>query len=139
MKRYLFACLFSLSALVLFSACSKDDDDYIPFDGTSHIVQDIAPGEWERSGNRYTFVLDIPDLDEYYFQDGHVSIAISPNGDPDFYYPIPAEIGDHVYSAKYGVGVVVVYADYIGGGTRYAPDPMYMKVVLTDAEVGGVF
>ncbi|MGO1520173.1 MAG: hypothetical protein ACTHZ1_06055 [Sphingobacterium sp.] len=136
MKRVLFACIIGMVAMLAFSSCSKDDDLPDPLDGVSHIVQDLQPEEWERQGNRYTFVLDLPELDELYFQDGHVSVAISLDNESDYYYNIPAQVGRHDYSAKYGVGTIVVDADYIGGGTPVAPRSMYMKIVLTDAEVG---
>ena len=136
MKRVLFACIIGMVAMLVFSSCSKDDDLPARLDGISHIVQDLQPDEWERHGNRYTFTLDLPELDEVYYQDGHVSVAISLDEESDYYYNIPAQVGSHDYSAKYGVGTVVVYADYTGGGSPTAPRPMFMKIVLTDAEVG---
>lgn len=139
MKRVLFACVIGVVAMLAFGSCSKDDDLPDRLDGVSHIVQDIQPSEWEREGNRYTFILDIPELDEQYFQDGHVSVAISPDSESDLYYNIPSQVGRHDYSASYGVGKVIVHADYNNGGAPSAPEPMYMKIVLTDAEIGYEF
>ena len=137
MKRVLFACFIGIITTIALSSCSKDNEVIVPpYDGYSYIIENVIPADWERNGREYTLIIEMPELNERYFQDGHVSVAISPDADPDYYYNISSQIGDHYYTARYGVGVVEITAIHNQSGTSYAPEEMYVKIVLTNAEIG---
>ena len=137
MKRVLLACFIGIITTIALSSCSKDNDVIVPpYDGYSYIIENVIPADWERNGREYTLIIEMPELDERYFHDGHVSVAISPDADPDYYYNIPSQIDDHFYAAGYAVGVVEITATHNQSGTSYAPEEMYVKIVLTHAEIG---
>lgn len=137
MKRVLLACFIGIITTIALSSCSKDNEVIVPpYDGYSYIIKNVIPADWERNGREYTLIIEMPELDERYFQDGHVSVAISPDADPDYYYNIPSQIDDHFYAEGYAVGVVEITATHNQSGTSYAPEEMYVKIVLTHAEIG---
>ncbi|WP_400262553.1 hypothetical protein ACFX5U_03820 [Sphingobacterium sp. SG20118] len=74
-------------------------------------------------------------LDEQYYEDGHVSVAVNFAGS-DAYEMIPSEIFGHDYSSNYSIGKVRIFAKDVSGLTPQAPDDMAIKIVLTDAEIG---
>lgn len=141
MKKILLALAIAGASLVTLSSCTKEyiteeiiNNNYLP--GVSYVYT-IKSNQWTQSEpGIYRFEQNIADLDQRYFEDGHVSVAISYDNDKTTYELIPATIGDYHFSANYSIGKVRIYAEYRGGGTRRAPDNMITKIVLTDNEIG---
>jgi len=138
MKRLLLALTIAATSLAAFTGCKKEyvTNNYLP--GVSY-VYNIKSNQWSRISGTNTFVYEqsVPDLDQRYFEDGHVSVAISYDNDATVYEIIPATIADYSFSANYSIGKVRIFAEDIGtGSTVQSPDDMITKIVLTDAEIG---
>ena len=136
MKRLLLAALIGTAALVSFSSCKKEyiTQEVNVLDGTSYV---FPVTEWvKESNNTYRKDIAIKDLDQRYYEDGHVSVAINLDATPDRYVAIPAELYGYQFSYNYSIGVVRIYAKAVSGSTPVAPDNMIVKVVLTDATIG---
>ncbi|MVZ64000.1 hypothetical protein [Sphingobacterium humi] len=135
MKKLLLAFAIGTASLVGFTGCTKEyiTNNYLP--GVSYVIE-VAPGDWSKNGTEYSTSINMPELDDKYFQDGHVDVSISMDSNPSVYENIPAEIGNYSYSANYGVGKVNVYAVFKGASGVKAPENMLVKIVLSDAEVG---
>lgn len=137
MKRLLLALAITSASLVTLNSCTKE---YITnsLPGVSYVYP-VKSNQWVRiSGtNTYEFRQSMPNLDDRYFQDGQVSVAISYDNNKTTYEIIPATIEDYDYSANYSIGVVRIFAEDIGtGSTINPPGDMYIKIVLTDTEIG---
>ncbi|MDF2479298.1 MAG: hypothetical protein K0S24_4781 [Sphingobacterium sp.] len=138
MKRLLLAALIGTAALVSFSSCKKEyiTQEVNVLDGTSYVFP-VKSNEWIKEGNNtYRKDISMKDLDERYYEDGHVNVAINFDAASDRYEAIPSEIFGYQFSFNYSVGVVRVYARDVGGEVPAAPDNMLLKVVLTDATIG---
>lgn len=142
MKKILLALSLSCCAgalLATFSSCTKEyitqeNINYLP--GVSYVYT-IKSNQWAQTEPRvYRFEQNITDLDSRYFEDGHVSVAISYDNNETTYELIPATIGNYHFSANYSIGKVRIYAEYRGSGTPSAPADMITKIVLTDNEIG---
>ena len=137
MKKLLLALAIGTASLVSFSSCTKETINYT--NGYSYVYT-VESSQWQAitEAKRPTFeaVIDVPDLDKQYFEDGEVSVAALFARNPDFYEIIPGSIGDYHFSANYGIGSVAVYAEYRGSGAPVKPEKMLIKVVLTDATPG---
>ena len=136
MKKVLLALAIASASLLTLGSCTKEYiTNYLP--GVSYVYP-IESGDWSyNSGNR-TFEVEInmPDLDSRYFEDGHVSVAISYDDNPTAYEIIPAVIENYEFSANYSIGKVRIYARDIGSGSAVRPSDLITKIVLTDNEIG---
>lgn len=136
MKRFLLA-LVVIGMTIGLSSCTKEYiTNYLP--GVSYVVA-VKSGDWQlQSGtDRYRTTISMPDLDQAYFEDGHVSIAISYDSDKTSYKLIPAVIRNYSYEAGYRVGSVEIEATEVGTDpTIVPPADMLVKIVLTDADIG---
>ena len=76
MKRVLLALAIASASLVTLSSCTKEYiTNYLP--GYSYVYT-IKSNQWVQVEPKvYRFEQNIADLDELYFEDGHVSVAIS--------------------------------------------------------------
>lgn len=138
MKRILLALAIAGASLATLSSCTKEYITNNSLPGVSYVYP-VKSNQWTRiSGtNTFEFRQNIGDLDDRYFQDGNVSVAISYDNNKTTYEIIPATIEDFDYSANYSIGVVRIFAEDIGGGSTVSPPgDMYIKVVLTDNEIG---
>ncbi len=136
MKRFLLA-LVVIGMTIGLSSCTKEYiTNYLP--GVSYVVP-VKSNEWTLEANN-VYRKDIPmkDLDKAYFEDGHVSVAISFDGpgNEDRYEIIPAEIFGYSFSSNYSIGIVRIYAKDISSGPTQSPDGLLVKIVLTDADPG---
>jgi len=135
MKKLLFSLLIGATSLIAFSSCTKE---YITnptvLAGKTFVSKQTAQ-DWLPTDEPDEFVLelDYPELDQEYFNYGHVSIAIKMQNAPNIYEIIPARIGNHSYSANYSVGIIRIYSKDVGTGTITKPGNMDVKVTLTDA------
>ncbi|HAU55786.1 MULTISPECIES: hypothetical protein [Sphingobacterium] len=138
MKRLLLAALIGTAALVSFSSCKKEyiTQEVNVLDGTSYVFP-VKSTEWIKEGNNtYRKDVAISDLDQRYYEDGHVSAAIIFDTSNDRYEAIPSELYGYQFSYNYSIGVVRIYANDVSGSTPVAPDNMKVKIVLTDASIG---
>ncbi|WP_164108782.1 MULTISPECIES: hypothetical protein [Sphingobacterium] len=138
MKRILLALAIAGASLATLSSCTKEYITNNSLPGVSYVYP-VKSNQWTRiSGtNTFEFRQNIGDLDDRYFQDGNVSVAISYDNNKTTYEIIPATIEDFDYSANYSIGVVRIFAEDIGSGSTVSPPgDMYIKVVLTDNEIG---
>lgn len=136
MKRILLALAIASASIVTLNSCTKEYvTNYLP--GYSYVYT-IKSNQWQTTDVPRTFVFEqsIPDLDKRYFEDGHVSIAISYDNNETTYELIPATIEVYEFSANYSIGKVRIYARDIGSGAAQKPDNMITKIVLTDNEIG---
>ena len=135
MKRLLLAFAIATASLATLSSCTKEYiTNYLP--GVSYVYP-IKSNQWTQTEPRvYRFIQSMPDLDDVYFEDGHVSVAISYDNNETTYELLPATIGNYIFTANYSVGQVRIFAEYRGAGTPTPPANMLTKIVLTDAEVG---
>lgn len=135
MKKILLAIAIASASLVTFNSCTKEYiTNYLP--GVSYVYT-IKSNQWSQSEPRvFKYEQNMPDLDARYFEDGHVSVAISYDSAPNTYELLPATIGNYIFTANYSIGKVRIFAEYRGTGTPVPPTDMITKIVLTDAEIG---
>ncbi|WP_313190180.1 hypothetical protein [Sphingobacterium sp.] len=134
MKKLLLALAIGTASLVSFSSCTKEYvTNYLP--GVSY-YHPLAPGDWNRvSTGVFEAVISVPDLDDVYYEDGHVSVAIQFEDQTGTFHNIPSEkLFGFGYNASYSVGKVYITAENLSGNTP--PKAMRVKIVLTDADVG---
>lgn len=137
MKRLLFAALLGTATLVSFSSCKKEyiTQEVNVLDGKSFVFN-AKPSDWVKTGNTYRLDIPIKELDQAYYEDGHVSVAIiNKDENPNAYEAIPALLYGYEYSYNYSIGNVRIYANDLSTPTA-APQNMVIKVVLTDAQIG---
>lgn len=135
MKRILLALAIASASLVTLNSCTKE---YITntLPGVSYVYT-IKSNQWVQTEPRvYRFEQNVADLDQRYFEDGHVSVAISYDNNQTTYELLPATIGNYIFTANYSIGKVRIYAEYRGAGAPITPDNMITKIVLTDNEIG---
>ncbi len=142
MKKILLALVIASATMLSFNSCTKEyitNNSMLP--GVSYVYENV--GNWTRQGTSNTFFTDIAisDLDDRYFQDGHVTVSLQQidelQGNRLVYEIIPSVVGFYNYNVNYSVGRVRIYAEYLGDQTTpVAPGPQVVKVVLTDADVG---
>ncbi|MCA5005963.1 hypothetical protein [Sphingobacterium bovistauri] len=135
MKKILLALAIASASLVTLNSCTKE---YITntLPGVSYVYP-IKSNQWVQTEPRvYRFEQNISDLDERYFEDGHVSVAISYDNNETTYELLPATIGNYIFTANYSIGKVRIFAEYRGSGSPISPDNMITKIILTDNEIG---
>lgn len=139
MKKLLFGLAIGTLTLASFSSCTKE---YITQEVTETVLNGksyyfpLSSSNWTRvENNIFKTTISVPDLDDLYFEDGAVSVAILFEGS-DIFYNIPAEkIDGYGFTASYGVGKVIIETEDLLKENK-APGAMRVKVVLTDADPG---
>ncbi|MFD1165840.1 hypothetical protein ACFQ2C_09520 [Sphingobacterium daejeonense] len=135
MKKILLALAIGTASLVGLSSCTKEYvTNYLP--GVSY-YEPLASGDWTRNErNNFTAIIPVPELDQQYYEDGEVSVAIQFEDQKGTFHNIPSEgINGHGYNASYKIGEVILYAVDLDN-LNEAPKAMRVKIVLTDAEIG---
>lgn len=149
MKRILLALVIASATMLSFNSCTKEyitNNTMLP--GLS-FYKDISGGTAWRAvdGNTFESYQDIsmPELDERYFQDGHVDVSLGVKnaaGDVVEFDNIPGRIGRYKYNVRYAVGRVTIYvidveAERAGNPSAIqVPGAQTVKIVLTDADIG---
>ncbi|MBE8714615.1 hypothetical protein [Sphingobacterium hungaricum] len=136
MKKFLLALAIGGASLLSFNSCTKEyitNENFLP--GVSY-VYDINPNNWSLSGDTYSYTIPIGDLDDVYFEDGHVNVSIT-YLNSGVYQNIPATISNYNFRANYSVGSVTIFADEVGTTPQITPPAaLKVKIVLTDAAIG---
>lgn len=134
MKKLLLALAIGSATLLSFNSCTKE---YVTYNNGYSYVYTVESSQWKAIANAkrptYELIIDMPELDKQYFEDGEVSVAGLFEGNPGVYEIIPGAIADYHFSANYAIGSVAIYAEYRGTGAPVKPEKMLFKVVLTDA------
>lgn len=129
--------LFLLFALpvIAFASCKKQVTEVKNVDQAFSAVYDIAPNSWVANDKRtiYSAELDIPELDNYIYQNGAVLVFISING-TSYYEALPQVFDGVAYGAIHGDGYVSIDISDVLGGTVNPPGQLVRaKVILIDA------
>jgi hypothetical protein len=136
MRKYLTLIVGSLAILGL-SSCTKEYYDVVP---NQTFVYTIQPNQWEWDEgviNQIYYDIDLPELTDYYVDQGVVSVAISVDSEAS-YNILPATIAGTSYSVNYTTGFVTIYAeDPIFDPDFEVPVPdrtITVKVTLSDSD-----
>lgn len=140
MKRILLALLIGGATLTSLSSCTKEYvTNYLPGVTYKFDLPSESIGDWKRIGTTGSYRIEIPfpELDQKYHDFGVVNIAISYNNKPNSFINIESADDNYDYKVESEVGKITIVAHYLGKDGPFAPDPMLMKVTLTDADDGG--
>ncbi|WP_353197658.1 hypothetical protein [Parapedobacter defluvii] len=119
------------------SSCTKEYYDIVP---NQTFVYTIQPNQWdwdEGVSNQIYYDINLPELTDYYVDQGVVSVAISVDSEVS-YNILPATIAGTSYSVNYTTGFVTIYAeDPIFDPDFEVPIPdrtITVKVTLSDSD-----
>lgn len=133
MKKLLTLCLV-LAGILTFSAC--ETTNVYPNTSKSFIYS-INPNQWADHEYWISHTLDLPELTDYYVQQGNVSVAISFDNE-ESYTVLPATFDGVSYWVNYSRGKVTIYAeDPLFDEQILIPIPQEqakVKVVLTETD-----
>lgn len=136
MKKFL--TLLGFLIILGMSSCTKEYYDVVP---SQTFRYDVSPNQWIRpdgAANQIYADIDLPELTDYYVDQGIVAIAVSYDNDAT-YEILPATIDGVSFSVNYTTGSVRIYAqDPImeTGVTVDIPDKtLIVKITLTDADL----
>ena len=102
--------LIGFLAILSISSCTKEYYDMVP---NQTFIYTIQPNQWtwdEGSTNQIYYDVDLPELTDYYVDQGLVSVSISVD-DEASYNILPATITGTAYSVNYTTGFVSIYAE----------------------------
>lgn len=138
MKKILLAFLVGTATLAVTSSCTKEYyEEYYDMVPSITMVYERTANQWgvDDYGTDY-LDLEVPELTNYYKDQGIVNVAISFN-DEQTYLAIPTTFDAISYSYDYTTGSVRIYAqDPIleDGVTITPPAHIHIKISLTDAD-----
>ena len=133
MKKFLLALLIGTATLATTSSCKKEYYDVVP---SITMVYQRTANQWESLSKNTKFVdLNVPELKNYYVNQGIVTLAISFDGEKT-YNGLPATINGISYSYDYATGSVRIYAqDPINADVPVlVPERVHVKVSLTQSD-----
>jgi len=132
MKKILLALLIGTATLATTSSCTKEYYDVVP---SITMVYERTANQWQGTDNQAFLTLPIPELTNYYVQQGLVSVAYSDDKEQT-YQSIGTKSGA-AYTFKYKVGELTLKAeDPILGKDIFVkvPERIFIKVTLTRAD-----
>ena len=116
------------------SSCTKEYYDVVP---NQTFIYTIQPNQWVADGGSIVYDIDLPELTDYYVDQGVVSVYMSVD-DELSYNILPATITGTAYSVNYTTGFVSIYGeDPIFDPNVEIPFPdrtITVKITLTDAD-----
>lgn len=139
MKKYLFL-MIALVGLVGMSGCKKTEvvETIMP---NRTIKFDIPANGWrsENDGLSWFFTVDLPELDDAYFENGYVNVHLSFVDDE--YEALPTTFDQIAYSFNYGFdqegGYLRVFCQASDSPRRQITPPselVYGKLILSDSD-----
>jgi len=140
MKKYLFL-IIGLIGLVGMSGCKKTEvvETAIMPNKTFIYTVDGNSSGWKYSPDGLTLQYDInlPELEQYYLEQGNVSVAISLD-DETSYEILPATFNGYAYSVNYTTGFVSLKVEdpLLDPDFELVPpgDKIVVKIVLSDSD-----
>ena len=136
MKKYLTLAV-GLVGLAGLTSCTKE---YYSPPPNKTFIYTIQPNQWEWDNgvvNQIYYDIDLPELSDYYVDQGVVSVSISVDSELS-YNILPATITGTSYSVNYTTGFVTIYAeDPIFDPDFEIPIPnktIKVKITLSDAD-----
>lgn len=136
MKKYITPILAIILVFSL-SSCEKTNviENFYPNPNKSFIYV-VNSNQWTDNGSLIFHTLNLPELTNYYIQQGGVSVAMSFDGE-ESYDLLPATFDGVAYSVRYSLGKVTLYAeDPIADPSILIPipDQVTVKVILTETD-----
>ncbi|MGK6352375.1 hypothetical protein [Parapedobacter sp. DT-150] len=136
MKKYL---TFVVGFLVILgiTSCTKEYYDVVP---NQTIRFDIPTNWWQRSSgvsNQVYVDIEVPELTDYYVDQGVVSIAVSFDNDAT-YEVLPTTVEGVAYSVNYTTGFVTIYAEDPIIDPDVVIDPpgdLIVKITLSESDL----
>lgn len=124
-----------VGSLFLFNSCTKEYNDYYDLVPTITMVYERFESDWTGTDNDASVKLPVPELDQYYMDQGIVTIAMSVNNEKS-YHIIPAVINGVSYSSEYKKGEITIFAQDPVLGDYYVevPQKVIFKVSLTESD-----
>lgn len=140
MKKILLALLIGTATLAATSSCTKEYYDVVP---SITAVYSRTASQWgtqiteTKTGKYITRYVDltVPELSDYYVDQGIVALAISFDGEKT-YNGLPATINGISYTYDYTTKSVRIYAQdpILADVPVNVPDKVFVKVSLTKAD-----
>lgn len=138
MKKYLFL-MIALAGLVGMSGCKKTEVVERAIMPNRTFIYTVTSNQWQLSQDGLTLFhdIDLPELEQYYLEQGNVSVAIS--GDNEQSYDIlPATYNGYSYSVNYTAGFVTLKVEdpLLEAGIELKPpaSSIVVKIVLSDSD-----
>jgi hypothetical protein len=125
--------LFFLSFIMIVMASSSCKKEYITKATPNQtILQDISPAEWIASSTDQSYYYDIsvPEIDNYFNDNGGMLAYISYDNQPGVYEQIPEVYNGVSYSYTSNQGVVRIYAQSYDGSATFIPSGLRVKLIL---------
>ncbi|HLR00965.1 MAG TPA: hypothetical protein VK102_11375 [Sphingobacterium sp.] len=125
-----------LSMFLFLGSCTKEYNDYYDLVPTITMVYEQVESDWEGVENDAHLTLSVPELDQYYIDQGVVSVAMSVDNEKT-YHTIPGTIDGVSYWYRYSKGEVTIHAqDPILEDDIYVevPQRAFFKVSLTESD-----
>jgi hypothetical protein len=136
MKKLIIIGLSSWLCIGTLNSCKKIYNDYYEVVPSKVMVYKANASQWSGEGNRKYIDFNVPELTQYYVNQGIVTLAMSMDNEKT-YNALPAVIDGVSYSFDYMAKSVRLYAedpimeDHIN---VYVPDNIYVKIGLTEAD-----
>jgi len=140
MKKYLFL-MIALVSLIGMSGCKKEEIVNPINSRTIKFDIPAGPNVWktDNDGLRWYYTVDLPELDNAYFEDGYINAHLS--FVDDIYEPLPTVIQQVVYSFNYGFddkgGFLTIFCEASDSPRRQITPPadlIYGKLILSDSD-----
>ena len=130
MKKILLAFLIGTTTLAVTSSCTKEYYDVVP---SITSVYTVTSNNWTADGRNNAYIdLDVPELTNYYIEQGIVNIALS--FDNEITYHTNGAIHNEVaYRFDYSDGLIRIYAAGTNAINRI-PQSVVVKVSLTESD-----
>ncbi len=137
MKKFIPALLLGSALIFGTASCTREYYDVYEAVPSKVFVYTAYANDWVYDGTNRAFVtLRVNELNQYYVNQGIVSIAVS-NDREQNYSAIPAVIDAISYSYDYKVGQVTIYIEdpIMEQGIQVEPPAeMILKIGLTEAD-----
>lgn len=132
MKKLISILCLAMVVAVL-PACTKK---YITPNPNRTIKFDVPSSSWVLSndGRSYYSVIDVPEIDDYFNENGGVLVYFSFDNDGVVYEQIPQVYDGVAYSYTHNNGAIVLYAQTPDGVTPVRPASAKLKLLLIDSD-----
>lgn len=135
MKKILLALAIGSVSLLTLNSCTKEyitNNELVP---SVTMVYERVANDWSGTDNSAYLELSVPELTQYYINQGIISVAISSNNEQT-YHTIPSTFNAIAYSYDYSVGKIIIKAQdpILDDFLVEVPNNIVIKVSLTEAD-----